>query len=72
MKLQEKQAYYEAIHLRYRQANRYEKSRILDEFCQICGYQRKYAIRKLNQTLGYKKRKKRDVFRFIINLKSLM
>ena len=58
MKLQEKQAYYEAIHPRYRQVNRYEKSRILDEFCQICGYQRKYAIRKLNQTLGYKKKKK--------------
>lgn len=38
MKLQEKQAYYETLHLRYRQANRYEKSRILDEFCQICGY----------------------------------
>lgn len=58
MKLQEKQAYYEAIKRRYHPANRYEKSRILDEFCQICTYQRKYAIRKLNQTSRHKKKKK--------------
>ncbi len=58
MKLQEKQAYYKAIQSRYHQSARHEKSLILDEYCQICGYQRKYAIRKLNQTTAYKTKKK--------------
>ena len=30
-------------------ADREEKKRILDEFCANCGYNRKYAIRLLNQ-----------------------
>jgi len=58
MKLQEKQTYYESKHPRYRQANRHEKSRILDEYCKICCYQCKYAIRKLNQTFDHNKKKK--------------
>lgn len=32
------------LSLRYRGAPRREKSRILDEFCRTCGYNRKYAI----------------------------
>ena len=40
--------YFKAIYWRYRQASHKIKSLILDEFCRICGYQRKYAIRKLN------------------------
>ncbi len=51
MNRQEKQAYYEAIRKRYEQSSRQEKSRILDEFCTVCEYQRKYAIRKLGQLL---------------------
>jgi len=40
--------YFRAIFFRYRQATGKQKSRILDEFCRVCGYNRKYAIRKLN------------------------
>ena len=39
-----KQEYVRAIHERYRQATRAEKRAILDEFTQVCGYHRKYAI----------------------------
>ncbi len=51
MTRQEKQTYYQAIYPRYQQASRQEKSRILNEFCSVCGYQRKYAIRKLGRSL---------------------
>jgi hypothetical protein len=40
--------YLRRIHPRYRRAGREEKGRILDEFCAVAGYQRKYAIRLLN------------------------
>jgi hypothetical protein len=40
--------YLQAVYPRYRQARRQEKQRILDEFCRITGYHRKYAIRLLN------------------------
>jgi hypothetical protein len=40
--------YLKAIYLRYRKAPKPLRSRILDEFCQICRYNRKYAIRLLN------------------------
>ena len=42
--------YVQAIVERYRKAGRQEKQRILDEFCRICGYHRKHAIRTLSQT----------------------
>lgn len=51
MNRQEKQAYYEAIRKRYKQSSREAKGGILNEFCKVCGYQRKYAIRKLGQSL---------------------
>lgn len=35
----EKQAYLEAIRNRYHKAKRADKSKILDEFCSVCGYQ---------------------------------
>jgi len=44
----EKFAYLEAIRSRYREADRESKAVILDEFCKVCGYNRKYAIRQLN------------------------
>jgi len=47
MVLQSRRDYLEAIRPRYRQAGRNEKSIILGEFCAICGYNRKYAIRLL-------------------------
>lgn len=45
----EKHAYLEAIRRRYRLASRDKKSKILDEFCAVCGYNRKYAIRVLKK-----------------------
>jgi hypothetical protein len=40
--------YFRAIYQRYRKASVSVKTQILDEFCQVCGYNRKYAIAKLN------------------------
>ena len=48
---QAKLAYLEAIRARYRKATWVGKTHILDEFCAVCGYNRKYAIR----LLGHKK-----------------
>jgi hypothetical protein len=44
----EKQAYLRAIRGRYQKASRAEKGKILDEFCAVCGYARKYALRLLS------------------------
>lgn len=43
-----KEEYLRAIRGRYRRAGRAYKQKILDEFCAVCGYHRKHAIRKLN------------------------
>lgn len=43
--------YLAAIHGRYRGASRREKGQILDEFCRVTGYHRKYALRRLNAPL---------------------
>lgn len=40
--------YLKAIYTRYHKASKEERSRILDEFCKVCGYNRKYAIRRLS------------------------
>lgn len=40
--------YLAAIHGRYRGASRRQKGQILDEFCRVTGYHRKYALRCLN------------------------
>ena len=45
----ERRAYLEAIRGRYRKASRDGKTRILDEFCAVCSYHRKYAIRLLGR-----------------------
>ena len=47
-----KREYIEAIYLRYKHASRNEKTHIIDEFCTICGYHRKHAIRLLK---GFKR-----------------
>jgi len=46
----DKRAYLLAICKRYHHAKRQEKSRILDEYCAVCGYNRKYAIRRLRSS----------------------
>jgi hypothetical protein len=40
--------YFRAIYQRYRKASLSMKTQILEEFCHVCGYNRKYAIAKLN------------------------
>jgi hypothetical protein len=47
MSLQSKREYLLQIRSRYRRAGRVHKSKILDEYCQVCGYDRKYAIKRL-------------------------
>jgi len=37
------------IHGRYERARRLRQGRILDEFCETCGYHRKAALRLLNR-----------------------
>lgn len=49
--------YFKEIRLRYKYATRAQKKNILDEFCDICGYNRKYAIRLLNSKNKSKQRK---------------
>lgn len=48
----EKHVYLEAIRKRYRKAKRTDKGKILDEFCSVCSYQRKYAIRLLRRKVS--------------------
>jgi hypothetical protein len=40
--------YLKAIYIRYQKVSKGLRARILDEFCQVCQYNRKYAIRLLN------------------------
>lgn len=47
MGTQERRAYLEAIRTRYRRARKSGKTAILNEFCAVCGYHRKYALRLL-------------------------
>ncbi len=55
MSLEQKKAYLERIRRRYKKSTRRQKAMILDEFCSVCEYNRKYAIRMLLK----KQRKKR-------------
>jgi hypothetical protein len=48
----ERRAYLEAIRARYRRASKAGKTAILNEFCAVCGYHRKYAL----SLLGGRKR----------------
>jgi len=52
-----KREYREAIHLRYKNATRHEKTAILDEFCATCGCHRKHAIRVLKKLKRFTKQK---------------
>jgi hypothetical protein len=46
-----KREYLQAIRARYQRVGRAFKSKILDEFCAVCGYHRKHAIRLLCRPL---------------------
>jgi hypothetical protein len=54
----ERRAYLKAIRPRYRRARKKVKATILDEFCSVCGYNRKYAIRLLGQRVKTTKKKR--------------
>jgi hypothetical protein len=43
MVLRSRREYLEAILLRYHRSSKKDKAVILDEFCTICGYNRKYG-----------------------------
>lgn len=53
-----KEEYLLEIYKRYQSENKEDKTKILDEFCSICGYNRKYAIRKLKHGLRKKVRQR--------------
>jgi len=48
MSLQSKREYLGQIRFRYRRAGRAHKSKILDEYCQVCGYDRKSLQERMN------------------------
>lgn len=48
MEIKFKMEYFKSIYDRYQKASRRLKEKILDEFCKVCKYNRKYAIHKLN------------------------
>ncbi len=52
-----KREYVESIFLRYRKSRKKQKSTILNEFCAVCGYNRKYAIRRLNRFKRFRRAK---------------
>ena len=52
MARQSKREYLRSIHKRYRQGQRKEKTAMLEEFCRVCGYNRKYAIWLLSRPLS--------------------
>lgn len=48
--------YLMAILERYQKSRKKEKAIILNEFCAVCGYNRKYAIRILNRPLSFRQK----------------
>ena len=52
MSQQSKLEYLHEIKDRYKNSSKKEKQKILDEFCKICCYNRKYAIRLLNSAFN--------------------
>jgi hypothetical protein len=52
MARQSKREYRRSIHKRYRRGTRKEKTAMLEEFCRVCGYNRKYAIWLLRRPLS--------------------
>lgn len=49
--------YFKAIWKRYQTASKKEKTGILNEYCAVCGFSRKYAIRLLKRGIEGRKRK---------------
>jgi len=60
MSKQARQEYLSEIKERYKTANKSEKVQILDQFCFVCKYNRKYVIRLLNKRTSKSQRRKRS------------
>lgn len=45
MTIEHKKAYLEEIRWRYQKSTKSQKTKILDEFCEVCKYDRKHAIK---------------------------
>jgi len=58
MSPESRKEYLKSIQQRYHESLKKEKNLILNEFCQMCGYHRKYAIRLLNKKIAPKEVKK--------------
>ena len=76
MSPQSKKEYLKSIVHRYKKANRKDKKNILDEFCNVCGYHRKYAIKLLNNTFARvnpkPKKQKKKGRRSVYNKKTII
>jgi len=59
-----KKAYLDAIRERYQKSTKSMKTLILDEFAAVCGYERKYAIRILNNQIQPRKKKPGPVSKY--------
>jgi hypothetical protein len=57
MSLTAKREYWGRIYARYQRAGREHKGKILDEFCAVCGYGRKFALRLLHRPLRRRRRR---------------
>lgn len=53
-----KKEYLQQIRIRYFSSNKSEKSIILDEFCAVCSFNRKYAIRLIRKKQQTKNKRK--------------
>lgn len=76
MSLEQKKAYLETIRKRYKKATKKQKAKILDEFCSVCEYNRKYAVRLLRKKQKKKGRRpgrkpKYDVLNIMKPLKTI-
>lgn len=63
MNVESKREYLSAIKVPYQRAKKEEKNQILDEFCRVCGYHRKHAIRLLGRAKKKVEEKKGKVGR---------
>ena len=58
-----KREYLRSIYRRYGQARRRHKTAMLEEFCKVCGYNRKYAIWLLGHPLAKAAAQRRNIRR---------
>src|ERR1700677_730165 len=57
MSIEARREYLEAIRERYQKASRKEKTEILNEYCKVCEYERKYAIKILRKPISTRQNK---------------